>query len=115
MPLGTVYSSTEPHPIKVVDTAPGNNMRANEITIETAKTSKVTAVVAVMSIFCKKKCNLWSANSGNKKLSCQKAESDNVLEENSCGLRNLSLKPRKGWLPKKVAPKSQKLELIALM
>jgi hypothetical protein len=29
-------------------------MRANEIAIETAKTSKVTAVVAVMSIFSEK-------------------------------------------------------------
>jgi hypothetical protein len=29
-------------------------MRADEIAIETAETSKVTAVVAVMSIYCKK-------------------------------------------------------------
>jgi hypothetical protein len=39
------------------------------------------------------------------------AEIANFLEENSCGLRNLSLKKRKGWLPKKLASKSKKLEL----
>jgi hypothetical protein len=44
-PLGTIYMSTEPHPIKVANTAPNNNMRANEIAIETAKTGKVSAVL----------------------------------------------------------------------
>jgi hypothetical protein len=48
--LGTVYLSTEPFPIIVVDTAPFNNMKADEIVIETAKTGKVTRVVAAMSI-----------------------------------------------------------------
>jgi hypothetical protein len=33
--------STEPRPIKVVDTAPSNNMRADKIVIKTAKTGKV--------------------------------------------------------------------------
>jgi hypothetical protein len=47
-------------------------MRADEIAIKTAKTGKVTAVVTVISIFCKKKCNLRSANSRNKKLSHQR-------------------------------------------
>jgi hypothetical protein len=42
--------STESGPIKVADTVPSNNMGADEIAIETAKTGKVTAVVAVMSI-----------------------------------------------------------------
>jgi hypothetical protein len=51
LPLGTVYMSTEACPISVVDTAPSKNMRADEIAIETAKTGKVTAVVAAMSIF----------------------------------------------------------------
>ncbi len=50
-PLGSVYLSTEACPIKVVDTAPRNNIRADEIAIETAKTGKVTEVVAVISIF----------------------------------------------------------------
>jgi hypothetical protein len=54
-PLGTTYMSTEPCLIKVVTTAPSENMRANEITIETTKTSKVTVVVMVLSIYCKKK------------------------------------------------------------
>jgi hypothetical protein len=56
-------------------------MRDDEIALETAKTGKVTAVVVVMSIFCKKMCNLQSADSGNKKLSCQKTESANFLEK----------------------------------
>jgi hypothetical protein len=50
-PLGTIYSSTEPRPIKVTNTAPSETTRADEIVIQTAKTGKVTAVVTVMSIF----------------------------------------------------------------
>jgi hypothetical protein len=70
-------------------------MRADEIAIETAKISKMTTVVRVMSIFCRKKCKLRSANPGNKKPSRQKGESANLLEENSHELRNLSQKSRK--------------------
>jgi len=43
---------TEPCPIKLVGTAPSKNIRANKIEVETAKTGRVTAVVARMSIFC---------------------------------------------------------------
>ncbi len=50
-PLGTVYPSTEPHPIKVATTAPSKTTRADEITIENAKTGKVNTVVTVRSIF----------------------------------------------------------------
>jgi hypothetical protein len=57
--------------IKVINTAPSNTMRTDEIATETAKTIEVTAVVAVMSIFCKNKCKLQSANPGNEKPSCQ--------------------------------------------
>jgi hypothetical protein len=46
--------STESLLIKVVNTAPSENIRANEIEIETTKTCKVTVLVAVMSIYCKK-------------------------------------------------------------
>jgi hypothetical protein len=53
-PLVTVNSSTEPHPIKVANTAPSETTRADKIVIETAKTGKVTAVLAVISIFSKK-------------------------------------------------------------
>jgi hypothetical protein len=38
-------------------------------------------------------------------------ESADFLEENSRGLRNISPKTRKGWLTKKFASKSKKLEL----
>ncbi len=53
---------TEPHPIKVANTAPSETTWADEIAIETAKTSKVTAVVTVISTFSKKKCKSQSAN-----------------------------------------------------
>jgi hypothetical protein len=49
-------------------------MRADEIGIETANTSNATAVVAVVSIFCKKKCKSQSAYLGNESPSHQKAE-----------------------------------------
>jgi hypothetical protein len=44
----------EPRLIKVTNTAPSETTRADEIAIRTAKTGKVTVVVAVMSIFSKK-------------------------------------------------------------
>jgi hypothetical protein len=80
-------------------------MKADEIAKETAKTGKVTAVVAVMSIFKRKKCKLRSAILGNERPSCQKAERANFLQENTRGLQNLSQKLRKGWIPKKLVPK----------
>jgi hypothetical protein len=56
-PLETIYSSHKPRPIKVVSTALSETMKSDEIASETAKTGKVTAVVAVMSIFKKKDVN----------------------------------------------------------
>jgi hypothetical protein len=103
--------STDSHPIKVVNTAPRHTMRANEITHETAKTVKVNAVAAVMSIFCRKKCNLQSANPGNEKPSCHKAETAEFLEESSCEPRDLSQKMRESQISKKLAPKSKRLGL----
>jgi hypothetical protein len=76
--------SFKPCPIKVVDTAFSETTKADEIAIETAKTGKVTAVVAVMSIFSRKGCKLRSADLGNKKPSCQKAERANFPEVNTC-------------------------------
>jgi hypothetical protein len=86
-------------------------MKADEIASKTAKTGKVTAVVAVMSIFKKKRCKLWSANLGNERPSCQKAERADFPEENTRGSRSPSQKSRKGQIPKKLVPKSKKLEL----
>jgi hypothetical protein len=103
--------SHKPRPIKVVDTALSVATKADEIAKETAETGKVTAVVAVMSIFKKKKCKLQSARLGNERPSCQKAERANFLQKNTRGSRNLSQKSRKGQIPKKLAPKSKKLEL----
>jgi hypothetical protein len=64
-----------------------------------------------MSIFKKKTCKLQSASLRNERHSRQKVERANFLEENTHGLRSLSQKPRKGWIPKKLAPKLKKLEL----
>ena len=68
-------------------------------------------VVAVMSIFKRKKCKLRSAILGNERPSCQRAERANFSQENTRGLRNLSQNLRKGQIPKKLAPKLKKLEL----
>jgi hypothetical protein len=105
MPLGTIYSSHKPCPIKVANTAPSKTARADEVAIKTAKTGKMTAVVAVMSIFSKKRCKLQSANRRNEKPSCQKVEIANILEGNTHGSRSLSQKLKKGQIPKKLAPK----------
>jgi hypothetical protein len=110
-PLKPIYLSHKPRPIKVVDTALSETMKADEIASKTAKTGKVTAVVAVMSIFKKKRCKLRSASLRNERPSCQKAERANFPEENTCGLRSLSQKSRKGKIPKKLAPKLKKIEL----
>jgi hypothetical protein len=57
---------------------------------------------------------VWSRHkqdSRDNKPSCQKAESANFLEKDSCGPRRFSLKKRKGQLLKKLASTSKKLEL----
>ncbi len=64
-----------------------------------------------MSLFKKKRCELRSANLGNERPSCQKAEKANFPEENTRGSRSLSQKSRKGRIPKKLAPKLKKLEI----
>jgi hypothetical protein len=110
-PLCTIYSSHKPRLIKVANTALSETTKADEIAIETAKTSKVTAVVKVMSIFSRKRCKLQSANLKNEKPSCQKVERANFLEENTRGSRSPSQKSRKGRMPKILASKSNKLEL----
>ncbi len=77
--------SHKPRPIKVIKTALSVAMKADEITLETAKTGKVTAVVAAMSIFKRKKCKLRSAILGNERPSRQRAERANFLQEISRG------------------------------
>jgi hypothetical protein len=103
--------SHKPCPIKVVNTALSKATKADEIAKETAEAGKVTVVVAVMSIFKRKRCKLRSATLGNERPSRQKAERANFLQENTRGSRNLSQKLRKGWIPKKLASKSKKLDL----
>jgi hypothetical protein len=91
--------SRKPRPIKVVDTALSETTKADEIASKTAKTGKVTAVVAVMSIFKKKRCKLQSTSLGNERPSRQKAERADFLEENTRGSRSLSQKSRKCQIP----------------
>ncbi len=110
-PLGTIYSSHKPRPIKVINTALSETTNADEIASETTKTGKVTAVVAGMSIYKKKRCKLRSANLGNERPFWQKAERADFSEENTRGSRSHSQKSRKGRIPKKLASKSKKLEL----
>jgi hypothetical protein len=110
-PLGTIYLSHKPRPIKVTNIALSETTKANEIASKTAKTRKVTAVVVVMSIFSRKRCKLQSANLGNERPSRQKAERANFPEENTRGSRSPSQKSRKGQIPKKLASKSKNLDL----
>jgi hypothetical protein len=86
-------------------------MKADEIASKTAKTGKVTAVVAVMSIFKKKRCELRSAVLGNERPSRQKAERAIFPEENTRRSTIISQKSRKGRIPTKLASKLKKLEL----
>ena len=58
--------STEPRPIKVTRSARGI-ISGDQKAIESAKTGKVTAVVAVMYLNGKPKVNLHSANSKKKR------------------------------------------------
>ncbi len=71
----------------------------------------MTAVVTVMSIFKKKRCKLQRADLGNERPSRQKVERADFLEKNTSGSRSPSQKLKKGQIPKKLAPKSKKLEL----
>jgi hypothetical protein len=105
-PLEPIYSSHKLRPIKVIDTALSETMKADEIASETAKTIKVMAVVTVRIIVKKKRCKLRSASLGNERRSCQKTERANFLEVNTRGLRSLSQKSRKGRIPKILASKS---------
>ncbi len=93
--------SHKPRPIKVVDTALSETTKVDEIASKTAKTGKVTAVVAVMSIFKKKDANCGALVLEMRGLLAKKAERANFLEENTRGLRSLSQKSRKGRIPKK--------------
>jgi hypothetical protein len=103
--------SHKPRLIKVLDTAPSETTKADEIARETTKNRKVTSVVPVTSIFRKERCKLRHANLVNERPSCQKAERDNFQEENTHGTRSPSQKLIKGRIPKKLASKLKKLEL----
>jgi hypothetical protein len=80
-------------------------MRADEIAIETAKTSKVTAVVTVLSIFVKKDASCGALIAEMRSFLAKRQKGPIVPEEISHGLRNLSQKSRKGRIPKKLASK----------
>jgi hypothetical protein len=98
--------SHKPHLI-----APSETMRADEIAIKTAKTSKVTALVAVMSVFSKKDASCGALIAEMRSLLAKNAESANIPEGNTRRSRSLSQKLRKGQMLKKLAPKLKKLRL----
>jgi hypothetical protein len=60
-------TTTAFRPIKAINTASSvpKGSRVDQKPIESSKTGKVTTVVAVMTIFCKNKRNLWNANLQN--------------------------------------------------
>jgi hypothetical protein len=66
--------SHNPRPIKVVNTALSETTKADEIVSETAKTGKVTAEVAVMSIFKKKDANCGALISKMRSLLAKRRE-----------------------------------------
>jgi hypothetical protein len=110
-PFETIYSSHKPRPIKVVDTALSETAKADEIASKTAKTGKVTAVVLVMRFFRKKDVNCGALVSEIRGHLAKRQKEPIFLQENARQLRSLSQKLRKGWIPKKLVPKSKKLEL----
>ncbi len=67
-PLEPIYLFHKPHPVKVIDTALSKATKADKIAKKTTETGKVTAVVAVMSIFKQKRCKLRSASLGMRGL-----------------------------------------------
>jgi hypothetical protein len=105
-----MYSETRP--IKVTNVDP-ETIRANEIAIENSKTSKVTAVVAVMYLFRGKKCKSRSTSpeleKRPKKLSQEKDKKSSFLLDNSRNLRRMSQKSRNEPSRAKMAPKSKGL------
>jgi hypothetical protein len=80
-PLEPIYLSHKPRPIKVVNTALSIATKADGIAKETTETGKVTTVIAGMSIFKRKRCELRSASLGNERPSRQKAERANFSQE----------------------------------
>jgi hypothetical protein len=65
--MGINLTSSDTHPIKATRTAL-EIIKANEKLIENPKTSKVTAVVAIMKIFDEKIGNSQNSNSGKLSL-----------------------------------------------
>ncbi len=98
-PLEPIYSSHKPRLIKVVDTALSETMKADEIVSKTAKTGKVTAVVAVMSIFKKKKCKLRSACLENGGLLAKRQKEPIFWKKIPADQEAFLKKSRKGQIP----------------
>jgi hypothetical protein len=59
------FKSTQPRPVKVTDQIPISSDRADEKALEIAKMSKVTAVVAVMHLYCNTKSNSITTSATN--------------------------------------------------
>ncbi len=86
MPLKSTHLiSTDTHPNKSTKLAL-DTIRANEIALESSKTGKVTAVVAILKVFGDNTCNLRNANPGkmlnkpNKRLNSKKKHLNRALK-----------------------------------
>jgi hypothetical protein len=86
-------------------------MKADEIVIETAKTGKVTAVVTVMSISSKKDASCGALILEMRCLLSKKQKEQIFRRKIPADQEAFLKKMRKGWIPKKLASKSKKLEL----
>jgi len=84
-PPGIYLKSTDTRPIKATKLAP-DTIRANEIVIESFKTGKVTAVVAILKVFGDNTRNSRNANPGkllnkpNKRLNSKKKHLNRALK-----------------------------------
>ncbi len=93
--------SHKPRPIKVIDTALSVATKADEMAKETTETGKVTAVVAVMSIFKKKNANCRALVLGMRGLLAKRQKEPIFCRKIPADRKNFSQKSRKGWIPKK--------------
>jgi hypothetical protein len=110
-PLGTIYLSHTPYLIKVANTASSETTRANEILVKTAKTSKVTVVVVLMSIFSEKEASCGALITEMRSLFSKRRKVQFFRREIPTYQETLLRNQEKAGYPLKLAPKLKKLEL----
>jgi hypothetical protein len=110
-PLGTIYLSHTPYLIKVANTASSETTRANEIAVKTTKTSKVTAVVVIMSIFSEKDASCGALIAEMRSFLPKRRKVPFFQREIPTYQETLLRNQEKAGYPLKVVPKLKKLEL----